>query len=170
MSPGNSKKMSKKLIFTAVNAVTSAQMLKLVPHRILCDGLAIVYRYVESDGRFSNVISNKVAFELGLTEPQLYGIALENLKHYLPILKEEEEGVFTISSLTGSMIGSSLALMPGMLDRLLNKTGEERLYVTVEPEKVTVATRVAAVFARCLKASNRVGRIMTYSRNGFALI
>lgn len=162
--------MSKKLIFTAVNAVTSAQMLELVPHRILCDGLAIVYRYVESDGRFSNVITNKVAFELGLTEPQLYGIALENLKHYLPILKEEEEGVFTISSLTGSMIGSSLALMPGMLDRLLNKTGEEQLYVTVEPERVTVATRVAAVFARCLKASNHVGRIMTYSRNGFALI
>lgn len=162
--------MSKKLIFTAVNAVTSAQMLERVPHRILCDGLAIVYRYVEDGVRFSNVITDKAAMELGFTEPQLYEIAKDNLRHYLPVLKEEEEGVFTITSVTDSMIGSSLALMPGILDRLLNKTGEKQLYVTVEPEKVTAATRVAAVFAQCLKASNHVSRIMKYDQNGFALI
>lgn len=162
--------MSKKLIYTAVNAVTSAEMLEVVPHRILCEGLAIVYRYVEDGTKFSNVITNKVAMEYGFTEQQLYEMAKENLGHFLPVLKEEEDGVYTISCLTGNMIGSSLALMPGLLDRLLNKTGEERLYVIVTPEKVTVATRVADVYSRILKASNRLGRIMTYDRAGFALI
>ena len=162
----------RKLIFTAVNANLSSEILAVVPHRMICEGMAIVYRYVE-DGRFSNVITDKVAFELGFTEPQLYGMALENLKHFLPVLNEEEEGVFTITSLNNDIIGSSLALMPGILDRVLNKTGEEQLFVIVEPEKVTVATRISNIFRNTLeqaKNGNRIGRLMTYTRSGFALI
>lgn len=161
----------RKVVFTAVDAVKSAEMLMVVPHRMVCEGMAIVYRYVEN-GRFTNVITDNVAMELGFTESQLYEMAKENLKHFLPVLKEEEEGVFTITSLNGDMIGSSLALMPGIMDRVLNKTGAEQLYVTVEPDKVTVATKISRIFKDMVRTweDSSVSRVMRYTREGFATI
>ncbi len=165
-SPGNMT--MRKLIFTAVNAVTSSELLAVVPHRVICNGMAIVYRYVEN-GRFTNVITHEVAMELGFTEPQLYEMSLNNFRHFLPVLKEEDDGVYTIASLTNELVGPSMVFMPELLDRVLNKTGEEQVYVAIEPERTTVSTKIASVFNRLMEG-NVIGRVMKYTRQGFTTI
>lgn len=154
----------KKLIFTAVNAERNAELLKAVPHRMVCEGLALVYRYYEGN-RFTNVVTNVTAFEMGLTEGQLYEMSISNLRHFLPVIEEEEDGVYTIKSLNEDLLGSSLAMVPGVLDRVLLKAREESMYVVVNADKVVLTAQISKFFKRSLEeVGNRVSRLMVYSR------
>lgn len=162
----------KKIILSAVSAELSRDLLKEVPHRMVCKGMAVVYHYVEN-GKITDVITNDMALEFGFTEAQLFEMAQRNLKHFLPVLKEEEEGVYTITSLNNEKVGSGMAFINGIMDRVLNKTGAGQVYVTLEPEKVTICTKISSLFRKTLeqaKECTRIGRVMSYSKEGFATI
>lgn len=156
----------KKLVYTVVK---EKEMLEKIPHRMFCDGLAVSYRYYEN-GRFTNVITNEALFNLGLTEPQLYEIAKVNMKKFMPVITEVEEDVFTITSLNNDLLGPSLALMPGMMERVLNKTGADKLYLVVGLNKVAITAKASKIFSLG-RVTERIGRLMTYEREeGLVLI
>lgn len=152
------------MIFTVVNTDRNEELLKAVPHRRICEGMALVYRYYE-ECRFTNVVTNVTAFEMGLTESQLYEVAISNLTHFLPVIEEEENGVYTISSLNKDLLGPSLAMVPGVLDRILMKAGEESMYVVVNTDKVMMTADISKFFKRSAEeVANRVSRLMVYNR------
>lgn len=74
------------IVFQLVNTEQNKEMLKGVPHRPFQD-LSIIYRWVVSvdeSGIASAVVRNNLAEKLGLSEEQLFNLAVENTRRLLP--------------------------------------------------------------------------------------
>lgn len=74
------------IVFQLVNTEQNKTMLEGIPHREFQD-LSIIYRWVikmDSEGIHSSVVRNGLAEELGLTEEQLFKLAVENTRRILP--------------------------------------------------------------------------------------
>ncbi len=74
------------IVFQLVNTEQNKAMLEDVPHREFQD-LSIIYRWVvkmDSEGIHSSVVRNGLAEELGLTEEQMFNLAVENTRRMLP--------------------------------------------------------------------------------------
>ena len=74
------------IVFQLVNTEQNKEMLKGVPNRPFQD-LSIIYRWVVSvdeSGIASAVVRNNLAEKLGLSEEQLFNLAVENTRRLLP--------------------------------------------------------------------------------------
>lgn len=74
------------IVFQLVNTEQNKEMLKGVPNRSFQD-LSIIYRWVVSvdeSGIASAVVRNNLAEKLGLSEEQLFNLAVENTRRLLP--------------------------------------------------------------------------------------
>lgn len=74
------------IVFQIVNTIQNQDMLMDTPHREFQD-LSIIYRWmIDSDDRgiSSTVIRNNLADQLGLSEDQMFKLAVENTKRLLP--------------------------------------------------------------------------------------
>lgn len=79
-------KVDENIIFTLVNAEQNKELLENVPHREFED-LAIVYRWnvgTDSNGLYTNIITNEFAEKIGKSEPELYELAKENTNRIFP--------------------------------------------------------------------------------------
>lgn len=158
--------MMDKIIYTAISQDSNKAYLNKVPHRSLA-GMVLVYRFVNSSGKCSAVITNEKAFELGFTEEQLYDMAVKNVSHYLPVLREVKEGVFEITAAESGAIGMAKALSNGLLNGVLGRTKSSRVFVALGTDKATLGTDLIEVAKR---ASLGV-QIFSYDRrNGLAVI
>lgn len=78
--------VDKNIIFTLVNAEQNKELLENVPHRKFED-LAIIYRWnvgVDSNGLYTNIVTNEFAEKIGKSEEELYGLAKENTNRIFP--------------------------------------------------------------------------------------
>ena len=78
--------VDKNIIFTLVNAEQNKELLENVPHRKFED-LAIIYRWnvgVDSNGLYTNIVTNEFAEKIGKSEEELYRLAKENTNRIFP--------------------------------------------------------------------------------------
>lgn len=74
------------IVFQLVNTQQNREMLAGVPHREYLD-LSIAYRWIvniDSDGIQNILITNKMAKQMGLTEEQMFNLAMKNTRRILP--------------------------------------------------------------------------------------
>ena len=74
------------IVFQLVNTEQNKEMLLNTPNRVFQD-LSIIYRWVvkaDEEGIQSTVIHNQLAERLGLSEEQMFGLAVENTRHMFP--------------------------------------------------------------------------------------
>ena len=79
-------KAKDNIVFQLINTEQNKEMLERVPHREFQD-LSIVYRWIvkmDEEGIHSTLIKDKLAEQLGLTEEQLFHLAVENTRRILP--------------------------------------------------------------------------------------
>lgn len=76
-----------RIIFQLVNTRQNEKMLSNLPHRDFLD-LSVIYRIViDSEPEIvSSVINNECAREIGLTEAQLFKMAIRNTKRIFPLV------------------------------------------------------------------------------------
>lgn len=89
--------MIDNVFFSLINAEQNKEMLEKVPHRKFED-LAIVYRWQvgrDSDGLYTNLITNELAEREGLTEEELFNAAKENTKEMFPVTVKNMNEVIT---------------------------------------------------------------------------
>lgn len=80
------KAAKNNIVLQLVNTEQNKEMLMKIPHREFQD-LSIIYRWIvkiDEDGIQSSIISNSLAEDLGLTEEQMYKLALDNTRRILP--------------------------------------------------------------------------------------
>jgi hypothetical protein len=110
------------IVFQLVNTEQNKEMLGDTPNRAFQD-LSIIYRWVikiEEEGIQSAVIHNTLAKNLGLSEEQLFKLAVENTKRILPP---------TIRTIT-DVIAESQNLPVEILDEIIGElTGEQTMWV-----------------------------------------
>ena len=73
-----------RLCYKLVNAERNAELLKDVPHRIVCEDLALIYYLVVSkgtDGIASTTVRNSLFSLWNTTEAEMYEVALANTMH-----------------------------------------------------------------------------------------
>lgn len=78
--------MKENVIMVLVNKEQNKEMLENVPHRDFQD-LAVIYRWVidiNEKGMASSIVSNKLMESEGMTEPDLFRLAVENTKRLVP--------------------------------------------------------------------------------------
>lgn len=107
-----------KIVFQIVNTVQNADMLKNTPHREFQD-LSIIYRWmIDSDSRgiSSTVIRNNLAEQMGLSEDQLFKLAVENTKRLLPptirSMNDVMKDIFAKDGMPLDMIDMMIGDMP----------------------------------------------------------
>jgi hypothetical protein len=74
------------IVFQLVNTEQNKEMLLNIPNRAFQD-LSVIYRWVvkvEEEGIQSTVIHNQLAEKLGLSEEQMFGLAVENTRRIFP--------------------------------------------------------------------------------------
>lgn len=82
----NLEEAKDQIVFQLVNTEQNREMLAGVPHREFHD-LSIIYRWmikVDEKGISSTVVKNQMAERLGLSEEQLFKLAVENTRRLLP--------------------------------------------------------------------------------------
>lgn len=112
--------MKDNIIMVLVNKEQNKEMLTNVPHRDFQD-LAVVYRWVvdiSSKGMASSIVNNKLAERTGMTEPDLFQLAVENTKRLLPAK------ILPMSEVIKEMLPFEMLEM-GMADALLAEIESE---------------------------------------------
>ena len=78
--------MKENIVMTLVNKEQNKEMLKNIPHRDFQD-LAVIYRWVveiNQEGIASTIVNNRLMERAGMTEQDLFQLAVENTKRLLP--------------------------------------------------------------------------------------
>ncbi len=87
-------KAKDNIVFQLINTEQNKEMLKDMPNRQFHD-LSIIYRWVianDKDGMQSAVVRNDLADKLGMTEEELFKVAVENTKRIMePTVKSMNE-------------------------------------------------------------------------------
>ena len=106
-----------RIIFTVVHQEENSKLLEQVPHRKTLD-LALIYRVMleNEQGSFhSAVLTHELADGMGVTEDELYELALENTPRLLPADLEGSPGVFRIVTNERRTLGAAAMMYPGLL-------------------------------------------------------
>ncbi len=110
MGPGDFKINRNSVVFMLINRAKNEELLKGIPHRDVLD-LAIVYRMVlssKSSGIVSAIINDAQMEKMGLTEEELYNLALKNSRKMFPEkmkkLGDVLAGLFQFSNQKGGML------------------------------------------------------------------
>lgn len=76
------------IVFELVNTSKNSHSLNNIPHRDFHD-LSIIYRWIvsidSSEGISSTIVTNALSEKLGLTENDLYSLAMENTQRIFPV-------------------------------------------------------------------------------------
>lgn len=95
-----------KIYMTLINTEANRSMLEKVPHREVND-TSVIYRLMISDddrGIGSTVITNELAENLGLSEEELFKVAVENTpKLFPPVVKPMSQVIFGMLTENGGM-------------------------------------------------------------------
>lgn len=145
-------KVDENIIFTLVNAEQNKELLENVPHREFED-LAIVYRWnvgTDSNGLYTNIITNEFAEKIGKSEPELYELAKENTNRIFP------SEVRNMAEVIGEIIfGEDGEYMPEdeEFKNMMNETPDEKsMYVITNKARYLVRQQcfMKIIFTTCL--------------------
>lgn len=124
VNPEMTSTISKEtIIFCLVSAKENLELLRTVPHRRTMD-LALLYRIMvpTEDGGFdSAIITTDLAEEAGVTEEELYQLAVENTPRLLPLEVLESEDAFFIVTNEKRTLGAVAVMYPDVLEQLAEK-------------------------------------------------
>ena len=118
------------VIFTLVPGTENARLLDDAPHRMTMD-LALLYRLcidTEDGGFDSAIITHDMAEEMGLSEEELYQLAVENTPKILPLEIHEPETCFSVITNEKRCLGAAAMMYPGVLDKLAKDMASD-LYI-----------------------------------------
>ena len=144
--------MDENIIFTLVNAEQNKELLENVPNREFED-LAIVYRWnvgTDSNGLYTNIITNEFAEKIGKSEPELYELAKENTNRIFP------SEVRNMAEVIGEIIfGEDGEYMPEdeEFKNMMNETPDEKsMYVITNKARLfgAAAMLYEDIFTTCL--------------------
>lgn len=133
------EKVKSRVIYYAVNVNLNENLLKLVPHRMMLD-LMVIYRLVidsDDNGMQSIVITNEQMKEMGMTEKELYDMAVINTP---AILSMRICKMYESIPQTG---GLELLSLEEQADRAIGNLGETK---GNSPAKITCIPRVNASY------------------------
>ena len=122
---GDIRDLTDGIIFQLVNAELNEELLKELPHRRWLD-LAVIYRVVfrrNEDGIDSFLLSYEHLEDIGISEEDLYELAMENTVRMFPV--DRIDGGDSMFILTNDVAwgGASTILYPGEMNRLAEKIG-----------------------------------------------
>jgi len=112
--------MKANVVMVLVNQEQNKDMLENIPHRDFQD-LAVIYRWVldiNEKGIASSIVTNKLMESEGMTEPDLFQLAVENTKRLLP------PKILPMSEVIKEMLPFEMLEM-GMADALLAEIESE---------------------------------------------
>ncbi len=112
--------MKENVVMVLVNQEQNKDMLQNIPHRDFQD-LAVIYRWVldiNEKGIASSIVTNKLMESEGMTEPDLFQLAVENTKRLLP------PKILPMSEVIKEMLPFEMLEM-GMADALLAEIESE---------------------------------------------
>lgn len=122
--------MDTGIFFMLVNTEKNRKILEKVPHREVMD-LSVIYREALgiSDGVFqSRMITDERAGELGFTEEELYGLALENTPKIMILHLINMDDVLFMVGNCRKQFGAAAMLYDGVLEAL-SQVMEGDLYI-----------------------------------------
>lgn len=108
------------VIYSLVPGEKNARLLNEVPHRMTMD-LALLYRICipTDDGGFdSAIITHDMAEEMGLSEEELYQLAVENTPKKLPLEIRAAEECLSVITNEKCCLGAAAMMYPGVLEKL----------------------------------------------------
>lgn len=129
--------MKENVVMVLVNQEQNKDMLENIPHRDFQD-LAVIYRWVldiNEKGIASSIVTNKLMESEGLTEPDLFQLAVENTKRLLP------PQIKPLSEVIKEMFPFEL-VETGMLDEMMeeiNNDPKRAMYVLTNETNVNGA-------------------------------
>lgn len=98
------KKAKENIIFQLINTKKNENLLSKVPHRQFLD-LSIIYRWIVNEdekGISSTLIHEQLAEKLGMTEEELFEVALANTKRIMtPVIRTLYEVLFGANGMPG---------------------------------------------------------------------
>ena len=119
-----------RIIYVLIPQKGNERLLANVPHRLTMD-LAVIYRIAleaENGGMDSAVISSAMAEELGLSEEELYHLAMENTPVIMGLEIKRSEGLPFMVTNKLCISGATTILYPGVLAELAEEL-EHDLYI-----------------------------------------
>lgn len=129
--------MKENVVMVLVNQEQNKDMLENIPHRDFQD-LAVIYRWVldiNEKGIASSIVTNKLMESEGMTEPDLFQLAVENTKRLLP------PQIKPMSEVIKEMFPFEL-VETGMLDEMMeeiNSDPKRAMYVLTNETNVNGA-------------------------------
>lgn len=129
--------MKENVVMVLVNQEQNKDMLENIPHRDFQD-LAVIYRWVldiNEKGIASSIVTNKLMESEGMTEPDLFQLAVENTKRLLP------PQIKPLSEVIKEMFPFEL-VETGMLDEMMeeiNNDPKRAMYVLTNETNVNGA-------------------------------
>ena len=121
MKPAKPSEIPKEsVIYMLVPQEGNERLLCEAPHRLTMD-LALLYRIcipTEDGGFDSAVITHQLAEEMGLSEEELYRLAVENTPRILPLEIHEADECFSVITNEKRTLGAAAMMYPGVLERI----------------------------------------------------
>ena len=143
LHPDEMKKHTERIICVLIGVQQNQELLASVPHRLVCQDMAVIYRYIigqSAQGMFTATLRNPI--DLGMTPDALYEKAIANTQRMFP--EEVISPVSDLSMVTNqkALYGATVILYPNVLEQLAERYGGN-LYLL--PSSVhECATRFAA--------------------------
>lgn len=106
-----------RIIYVLIPQKENKRLLSNVPHRLTMD-LAVIYRVVlesENGGMDSAIISSAMAEEMGLSEAELYLLAMKNTPEIMGLEIRRNEGLPFMVTNKQCITGATTILYPGVL-------------------------------------------------------
>lgn len=124
LHPDEMKKHTERIICVLIGVQQNQELLASVPHRLVCQDMAVIYRYIigqSEQGMFTATLRNPI--DLGMTPDALYEKAIANTQRMFP--EEVISPVSDLSMVTNqkALYGATVILYPNVLEQLAERYG-----------------------------------------------
>lgn len=123
VKPESIKEHTDRIFCELIGVKQNQKLLTAVPHRIVCQDMAVIYRYsVENSERGMLTTLLRQPIDLGMSSDELYEKAIANTQRMYP-LEVVNTPIFSMVTNKNSIYGATVILYPNVLEQLSEEQG-----------------------------------------------